>query len=112
MSGDFDHFRQLIALGSLRGGEPRQGEYTGTKALMLAVLEDGIRNCGGRSGRLRNEAQDWVLSKERGPFSFLVICETLGLDPEAVRHAVVEQPQLLPRRIRANVRKHQPVTKK
>ena len=112
MASDFDHFRQLIALGSLRGGEPRQGEYTGTKALMLAVLEDGIRNCGGRGGRLRSEAQDWVRSNEQAPFSFMVICETLGLDPDAVRQAVVDQPQSLPRRIRANVRRHQPVAKK
>ena len=111
VAGDFDHFRQLIAVGSLGGGEPRQGEYTGTKALMLAVLEDGIRSFCGRAGRLRSEAQDWVRSNERAPFSFLVICETLGLNPQAVRQALADQPQSLPRRIRTNVRRHQPVTK-
>jgi hypothetical protein len=112
MAADFDHFRQLIAVGSLGGGEPRQSDYSGTKALMLAVLEDAIRNCCGRAGALRNDAEDWVRSNERAPFSFLVICETLGLQPDAVRHALAEQAQSLPRRIRANVRRHHPMTKK
>ena len=34
----------LLRLSSLGGGEPRSAQYTGTKALMLAVLEDGIRS--------------------------------------------------------------------
>jgi hypothetical protein len=112
MTVDFDHFRQLIALGSLRGGEPRESEYTGTKALMLAVLEDGIRNGCGRAGPLRTEAEDWIHSNERWPFSILVICETLGLQPDAVRRALAGQSQILPRRIRANARRQQPAARK
>jgi len=78
-----------LDLASLSGGEPRRGSYTGTKALMQAVLEDGIRNYLQARGRLREEAQDWIASAQRhSPFSFVVVCETLGLDPGAVRLAL------------------------
>jgi hypothetical protein len=103
-----DLLRQVVAGGSVAGGEPRRGEYTGTKALLLAVLEDGIRTYCGRPGPLRTEAQSWVRSNRRGAFSFTVICETLGLEPDAVRQALARlgnQSTLTPRRIRSNVRR-------
>lgn len=62
---------------------------TGLKALMVAVLEDGIRHYLGRNPRLRNEAECWILAGHRsGPFSFSAVCDVLGLDPAAVRDAV------------------------
>lgn len=94
--------------GSVAGGEPRYGEYTGTKALLLAVLEDAIRTYCGRPGPARTEAENWVQSNRRTAFSFSVVCETLGLEPAAVRSALTrmaEQPSNLPRRIRSNVRR-------
>jgi hypothetical protein len=106
-----DLLHQLVSRGALAGGEPRRSEYSGTKALMLAVLEEGIRNCCGRPGRLRTEAEDWVRSTRRAPFSFLVICETLGLEPDAVRRALAQQPQSLPRRIRPSARKQRHVAR-
>ncbi|MFI5398815.1 MAG: hypothetical protein ACHQ9S_25075 [Candidatus Binatia bacterium] len=115
MADDIDLLRQLISLGSVGGGEPRGSEYTGTKALMLAVLQESIRNCCGRAGRLRTEAEVWVRSHRHAPFSFTVICETLGLEPEAVRRALPRlQRQSLPRqhRIRPNGRRHQAVGNK
>jgi hypothetical protein len=82
---DFDLFR----LTSLGGGESRSAQYTGTKALMLAILEDGIRSYLSPVGRIRNEAEYWVKSgRQRSPFCFTVVCETLGLEPEAVRTAL------------------------
>ncbi len=79
----------LLRLTSLGGGESRSGQYTGTKALMLAILEDGIRSYLSPVGRLRNEAEYWVhAARQRSPFSFAVVCETLGLEPEAVRTAL------------------------
>ncbi len=70
----------------LSGGESRSGQLTGTKALMLAVLEDGIRSYLGRSRLLSEEAECWIFSRARQwPFSFIVVCETLGLHPDAVR---------------------------
>jgi hypothetical protein len=84
-----DDLLQLIALGPLAGGEPRMGEYTGTKALMLAVLDNGIRSYLGPAGRIRTEAEYWVNGGDRrSPFSFTVVCETLGLEPDAVRGAL------------------------
>jgi hypothetical protein len=79
----------LLNLTSLQGGESRSGQLTGTKALMLAVLEDGIRSYLGRAKLIAAEAAYWIESNHRrSPFSFVVICETLGLDPGAVRTAV------------------------
>jgi hypothetical protein len=76
-------------LQGLAGGEPRQGEFTGTKALMLAVLEDGIRSYLGRIDRDAQEAEHWIQSTHRrSPFSFMVVCETLNLNPDAVRRVL------------------------
>jgi hypothetical protein len=106
---DDDLLRQLIACGSLGGGEPRHTEYVGTKALMLAVLEEGIRNYCGPPGRVRTEAEAWVRSNRRSAFSFLVICEMLGFEPDAVRAALPRLQKQLRRpirRVRPNARKH------
>ena|SRR5579862_8015590 len=97
-------FRDTIGLG---GGERRCPEYTGTQALMLAVLEDGIRDYCGAPGYRGAEAEHWVRGNSRGVFSFAVVCETLGLDPSAVRQALVRlkngstrPPRRIPRRLR------------
>jgi hypothetical protein len=98
--------RQAIGLGD---GEPRSSEYTGTKALMMAVLEGGIRDyCGGAGVRCTAEATAWVRSDRPGAFSFVVTCETLGLEPDTVRRALLRlkyQSPLPSGRIRPDVRK-------
>lgn len=79
----------LASLIGIGGGESRSAPYTGTKALMLAVLEDAIRSYLSREPRARAEAEGWVLSRQRrSVFSFVVVCETLGLEPKAVRAAL------------------------
>ncbi len=99
--------------GILSGGESRSSEYTGTKALMLAVLEDGIRSYLSPVGRIRSEAEYWVTAKQqRSPFSFGVVCETLGLEAQAVREALEKMrnknvaPRQAIRRSRPNVRRN------
>jgi hypothetical protein len=91
----------LDELRSLGGGESRvTDQYTGTKALMLAVLEDGIDSYFHGRGRAREEAEYWVTTPRRhSPFSFAVVCETLGLDPQAVREALhrMRETQNIPR---------------
>jgi hypothetical protein len=62
--------------------------YTGTKALMLAVLEDGIRCYLSNKRRLQREAELWMYCSRRLVFSFDVLCETFGLDPNATRRAL------------------------
>jgi hypothetical protein len=98
-------------LNSVGGGEPRAAHYTGIRALMLAVLEEGIRNYLGHHERLRNEAGFWIASNgRRSPFSFGTVCETLGLEPQAVRGALqqLQDKKVTPRqaigRSRPNVR--------
>jgi hypothetical protein len=100
-------------LRSLGGGEARRTQpCTGTRALMLAVLEDAINSYFNGKGRPRAEAEQWIaLQRRHSPFSFVVICETLGLEPPAVRDALRrtrEQlgPERPARRVRPNVRRH------
>jgi DNA-binding transcriptional ArsR family regulator len=102
----------LLSFSSLAGGEPRSAQYTGTKALMLAILEDAIRSYLRPAGRQRAEAEVWVCSgRQRSPFCFSVVCETLGLEPEAVRAALkrLREKRVSPRhaigRSRPNVRR-------
>jgi hypothetical protein len=67
------------------------------KRLMLAILEDAI-NCyqdhllarRSKARRLFTEAEEWVLEKGSDwIFSFKNICETLGFNPEYVRHRLL-----------------------
>lgn len=102
----------LLRISSLGGGESRSGQYTGTKALMLAILEDGIRSYLSPVNRVRCEAEYWVTSaRQRSPFSFAVVCETLGLEADAVRAALrrLREKNVSPRRAigrsRPNVRR-------
>lgn len=62
------------------------------RALMLAVLQDGIACFQGyffqpsrTNERLFHEAEKWIHSNDDGIFSFNNVCETLGLDPENLR---------------------------
>jgi len=100
----------LDELGSLGGGESRIAqECTGTKALMLAVLEDGINSFFYAKGRPRTEAEHWIRTpRGHSPFSFAVVCETLGLDPEAVRAALhrMRETQIIPQRAARRIRPH------
>jgi len=71
----------------LAGGELRSAPFSGTKALMLAVLEDAIRTFLNRQDG--GEAELWIFGRQRrSVFSFVVVCETLGLEPNAVRTAL------------------------
>ena len=111
MTTDEDLIRQLVTRGTLGGGEPRKSEYVGTKALMLAVMEEGIRNYCGPQGRVRADAEAWVRSNRRSAFSFTMICEILGFEPDAVRAALprLQKPSRKRlRRVRPNARGNQP----
>jgi hypothetical protein len=112
-SGKLDELDiDVLGLTSLGGGEPVAGSYTGIKALMLAVLDNGIASYLSPIARVRTEAEYWVDAPgQRSPFSFTVVCETLRLEPAAVRAALQrlrDQPPgtrtLLSRR-RPNVRR-------
>jgi hypothetical protein len=89
-----DHHSLIVGLGlsplrSLGAGEPDSSQYTGVKALMLAVLEEAIRNYLGRDARLRRDAAYWIACPgHASPFAFATVCETLGLEPGAVRDAL------------------------
>jgi len=86
---------EVLLQSPLAGGESRAGQLTGTKALMLAVLEDGIRSYLSGSTLIADEAEQWIRSPRNvSPFSFVVVCETLGLDPQAVRARVRQMKQL------------------
>jgi hypothetical protein len=75
------------------------GDTSGPRALMLAVLEDAVRcieegHHGRRfhARRLAAEAEAWVRSDRTSwPFSFVNICEVLGFDAGAVRGRLLPQ---------------------
>ena len=105
--------------GILGGGEPRTSALSGIKGLLLAVLEDGIRSYLSPVKEVRAEAEYWVASgRARSPFCFVVICETLGLEPTAVRHALkhLRSQRVNPGRVlgrtRPNVRRAHRVTQR
>ena len=67
------------------------------KRLILAVLEDAI-NCfqvnviaqNARRKKLFNETEDWIMEQDNDwIFSFVSICEVLGLNPEYVRRGLL-----------------------
>jgi len=60
--------------------------FSGAKALLFAVLDDGIRCYFSANPRIRLEAEHWIDDpRGRGPFGFQSICELFLLDPDAVR---------------------------
>jgi len=97
--GDDDDL-DILRLATLTGGESRSSQFTGTKALMLAVLEDAVRAYLGCPRLPAQEADSWIRSARReSPFAFVVVCETLGLDPTAVRKTLQHmKSQNVPRR--------------
>jgi hypothetical protein len=71
--------------------ELKGAPLTGTRRLMLAVLENGIHTYLTGTGPEWSEAEHWVLSTGRdSPFSFTVLCEQFSLDAVAVRLMLVQ----------------------
>jgi len=106
MPTDDTPLHDIIRLG---GGETCCPDL-GIKNLMMAVLEGGIREYCSGGGRC-TEAEDWVRSDRREAFSFAVVCEILGLEPTAVRQALLrlkEEGALRLARIRPSMRKQHP----
>ena len=80
--------RLVDLIGSERSQAPSV-PFTGIRALMLALLDDAVRAYLGPVPRVRQEAEHWVHhSGQRHCFAFEPVCETLGLEPEAVRRAL------------------------
>ncbi len=78
-------------------GARRDSYISGEKALMLAVLEDGIRcfqehlrNPRSNPRLLSRQAEEWITAVDyEWPFSFVNICETLSINPSALRDALL-----------------------
>ncbi len=78
-------------------GARRDSYISGEKALMLAVLEDGIRcfqehlrNPRSNPRLLSQQAEEWIKAVDyEWPFSFQNVCETLGINPESLRGALL-----------------------
>ena len=77
----------------------RRSEYVEPeKALIAAILEDAIhqyhkyRHARDAAGKEQfREAEEWIMHKGDGwIFTFVNVCEFLGLDPEYLRHGLRE----------------------
>jgi hypothetical protein len=88
---------EVVLPDQLQQGYRRDSYISGEKALMLAVLEDGIRcfqehltNPRSNPRLLSKQAEEWIAAVDyEWPFSFNNVCETLGIDPEALRDKLV-----------------------
>lgn len=69
----------------VHGVQATSADDQALRALMLAVLEDAIACFESTKANLIQEAEEWINSNDDGIFSFNNVCETLGLDPEALR---------------------------
>ena len=84
-----------IMPGQIPGGRRLDGDVSGERALMLAILEDAawciIRARQRRRLRytirvLAEDATSWVRAEDHAwPFSFVNICDVLGVDAGALR---------------------------
>jgi hypothetical protein len=94
---------EVAALLGIGGGEARPLPLIGIRALMLAMLEDAVRAYLGGTPRECDDAEAWIDSaRSRWVFSFATVCETLGLEPPAVREALrhLRNRPLIERRVR------------
>ena len=88
---------EIVLPDQLHQGYRRDSYLSGEKALMLAVLEDGIRcfqehltNPRSNPRLLSKQAEEWIRAVDyEWPFSFNNVCETLGIDPEALREKLL-----------------------
>jgi hypothetical protein len=94
---------EVLTPGQYHDGVHREDRETrAVKRLMLAVLSDAVRciqiyaDARNPAGRLRfAEAQDWILDrKAEGPFTFVTICESLGIEPNCLRNGIRQIPSL------------------
>jgi hypothetical protein len=75
------------------------------KRLMLAILEEALRclqkHAGAKSGARRLmywEAEQWLYSEGGNAlFSFTMVCETLGIEPEYLRSGLLQWRRMQPR---------------
>jgi len=101
MTNDFEMMScvpDAVFPAQMSGGVRWDADTSGPRALMLAVLEDAVlciergrwqRRFGAR--RLAAEAEAWVRSDRADwPFSFLNVCEALGIDVDAMRRRLLE----------------------
>jgi len=117
MDNDFDvalFEPELVLPGQLSWGARCDGDTSGPRALMLAILEDarlclerGRRRRHPRTRELAAETESWVRSDSREwLFSFASICDVLGIDVDAARRRLLSNTEPAgsrPRAARAQV---------
>lgn len=71
---------------------------SGEVAMIWAVLMSALKEIeiyahrrGKRAQRIRKEAWEWVEDERADAFSFVFICDYLGLEPDRVRGAIKKQ---------------------
>lgn len=81
----------------LFGDQRRRSGASAERDLMFAILADAV-DCyskyatarDGRSMRLFSDARDWLFCDgDEQPFSFVNVCDGLGLDPSYIRRGVL-----------------------
>ena len=86
------------------GSSNRKGPVSAERELMIAVLSDAIecfwkyrKSRTALAIRLYQEAKAWLFADtENHPFSFLNICQTLGLEPSYIRRGILTGAETAP----------------
>ena len=86
------------------GSSSRKGPVSAERELMIAVLSDAIecfwkyrKSRAALAIRLYQEAKSWLFADtENHPFSFLNICQTLGLEPSYIRRGILTGAESTP----------------
>ena len=86
------------------GSSSRKGPVSAERELMIAVLSDAIecfwkyrKSRAALAIRLYQEAKAWLFADtENHPFSFLNICQTLGLEPSYIRRGILTGAESTP----------------
>ena len=96
ITGESSGFMQPEVVLPAQFGQRRSGAQSGEYRLVVAVLDDAIqcyRNYACATDRqgqqLFREAEAWLMGREQTPFSFLYVCDVLGLESRAIRQRLL-----------------------
>ncbi len=68
-------------------------QITPERELLIAVLDRAVLDFCGREGELHEKAKEWIFGESyaefEDAFSFVSICEYLGLQPDALRERIL-----------------------
>ena len=113
-----DIFQPDIVLPTQFFGALQRKRYpSGEHRLLVAIIRDAVdcfqKHIHARDGKRRQlfvDAEEWInIEGDRSPFSFVNVCDMLGMNPDFVREGLVDGRDDERERSRRSRRRQQPV---